>query len=94
MKRWHDELPLMLRRWRIEKELHRDLTFNILSDCHCLRGPGTMRKQRPFDCGRTECQLCHFSKIFGYPRLRSGMKRGRLNAHLEVLRWEKAASGT
>lgn len=30
--------------------------------CHCARGKGTMRKMRPYDCGRPGCNLCHPSK--------------------------------
>lgn len=94
MKRWHEELPLMRKRWRSEQEKHRDKTFSVFdSTCHCLRGPGFMRKRRPHGCGRPRCWLCHYSKLFRYWHLRGAKKRGRLNPRLEALRWEGVASG-
>lgn len=94
MKRWHDELPLMTKRWLTEQEKHRDRTFNVIdSACHCLRGAGFMRKRRPYGCGRPRCQLCHYSKVFRYWHLREARRRGWLNARLEGLWWEGVASG-
>jgi hypothetical protein len=94
MRRWHEELPLMLARWRAEQRRHRNPTFGFLDDrCHCLRGPGTLRKRRPLDCGRARCGVCHWSKLYGYRPWREGTRRGRRDRRLEVLRHETAASG-
>jgi hypothetical protein len=65
MRRWHEERALMLRRWRMELGNHVGgfasddsyagqewLAPPVLAcgiKCHCARGIGTMRKQRPYD---------------------------------------------
>ena len=55
MRRWHQERPLMLKRWAEEKRKHLedDLRWGGAQDsfehCHCSAGPGLMRKARPWD---------------------------------------------
>ena len=94
MRRWHQELPLMLARWRAERRRHRDHSFGFLDDLSDdLKGPGTLRKRKPLDCGTTRCLVCHWGKIVGYRPVREATRRGRLNARLEALRREAAASG-
>jgi hypothetical protein len=83
MKRWHVERPLMLRRWQLEKEKHTD-NGEIVGDCHCLRGPGFMRKRRPYGCHRPRCKLCHWEKL--YPQPRGPKKRAEIE-------FERIASG-
>ena len=84
MRRWHEELPLMLGRWRADQRRHR---------IPSAKGPGMYRKRRPHDCGRTRCYLCHEDKLSGARPVREAARRGRLNARLEGLRWERVASG-
>jgi len=84
MKRWHTEIELMRKRWKVEREKHR-LDGNV--NCHCLRGPGTMRKRRPWGCCRSRCKLCHPWKHFS-------KGTGRQNWRLWALRWEEIAWGT
>ncbi len=61
VKRWHAELDMMLKRWKVEREKHRrDGNVN----CRCLRGPGTMRKGRLWGYLRPRCKLCHPRKSF------------------------------
>lgn len=78
MRRWHEELPLMLRRWRDELHKHgldpapylhayRNSESAQVAICHCEKGPGVLRKRDPWDCGRPRCGLCHWSKVHGIP---------------------------
>lgn len=88
MHRWHSEREqaLMLRRWKIEMELHgydwrnppdpkcdRDV-------CHCAAGIGSMRKTTPFGHSRPRCGLCKPHKKWPQ-RVRSQVKR-------RVIEWE------
>jgi hypothetical protein len=79
MKRWHEDLPLMLRRWAVEKEKHR-FFGDVGEDCHCFRGPGLMRKRRPYACRRPRCMLCHGEKL--YPPGRGAKKRAAIEFEL------------
>jgi hypothetical protein len=89
MRRWHEELPIMLARWRAEQRRHHNPTFGVPDEgCHCLKGPGTLRKRRPLDCGRTRCTVCHWDKVYGYRPAREGGRRGRQNTRYEALRRE------
>jgi hypothetical protein len=78
MRRWHEDLPLMFRRWRYELRKHgldpgpylgsyRRGAAIYVSVCPCEKGPGVMRKRDPWDCGRPRCGLCHWSKVHGLP---------------------------
>ena len=60
MKRWHAERALMLRRWRQEKAKHAEFG----QDCHCLRGPGFMRKRRAHDSHgpNQHCFVCELER--------------------------------
>ena len=89
MQRWHEELPIMLARRRAEQRRHRNPAFGFLEgDYHRLKGPGTLRKRRPYDCGKTRCALCHWDKVHGYRPAREGGRRGRQNARREAFRHE------
>lgn len=78
MRRWHAERDLMFRRWRQELANHSrrmggdgDYPDEGLAppscavdvDCHCANGIGTMRKIRPYGCGRARCHICHGDKL-------------------------------
>lgn len=75
MRRWHEELPLMLRRWRVELRRHgldpapyigvylRGESIHV-TVCGCENGPGVLRKRDPSDCGRPRCGLCHWSRRY------------------------------
>ncbi|HKX17158.1 MAG TPA: hypothetical protein VJT33_04015 [bacterium] len=85
MRRWHDELPLLLHRWREELRKH-DLDpapylgaytrgIRICSTvCDCEKGPGVLRKRHPGDCGRARCGLCHWSKVHRIPARRHRLR--------------------
>lgn len=94
MRRWHQELPLMLARWRAERRRHRQPGPGFIEDGqHDLKGPGTLRKRKPFDCGKPRCAVCHWDKLHGYRPAREGTRRGRQNARRETLHREALASG-
>lgn len=75
MRRWRDELPIMLRRWRLELRQHgydwgdyagpylAGATICVRS-CHCEKGPGHYRKRRPLQHHHS-CDLCHYGKDIG-----------------------------
>jgi hypothetical protein len=87
MRRWHEEVGLMRRRWRMElgnhvggfmgpEEMANHCWLAPPSEavgikCHCARGIGTMRKQRPYDGWG---QWNKYEKIF-QNRKRSNQKR-------------------
>ena len=82
MRRWHEERDLMLRRWRVEIAKHEYFLWGRYSlapippvscdedDCHCYRGPGFLRKRKPYDCGRARCGICHLEKHYPGERRR------------------------
>lgn len=92
MRRWHQEVPLMISRWREKQRRRHPVPDTIEDSSQSPKRPGTFRKRRPFDCGRPRCGLCHWNKIVGYRPVRESTRRGRLNAHLEAIRWEIVAS--
>jgi hypothetical protein len=59
MKRWHEEVNLMLRRWRQEIKKHTTREGRIVQGC-CLQGKGFMRKRRPYGkCAPSQgCNCC------------------------------------
>lgn len=58
MKRWHEEIPLMIRR----RNQQRDVTRNWrTSDPD--RPLSVFRKRHPGDCGNPLCGLCHYEKL-------------------------------
>jgi hypothetical protein len=79
MKRWQEDLPLMLRRWDEEKRKHCEIG-DVGGECHCFRGPGFMRKRRPYGCTRPRCMLCHAEKL--YPQARGAKKRAAIDFEL------------
>lgn len=59
MKRFQDDLPVMLRRLRFEYAKHSKDGL----DCPCLQGPGTMRKHRPDESHSSgNCSLCRWER--------------------------------
>ncbi len=65
----------MLRRWKCEREKHGvDPDSRDAAICHCLLGPGFLRKRRPHGCTNPRCALCHFGKFYA-PKARANKKR-------------------
>lgn len=96
MRRWHAprERALILRRWRLEladhgSEYDRPYPHCSLAppddadeiECHCSRGIGTMRKQRPYGCGNARCCICHPQK-FVQPKRRAARRRAAIEHEL------------
>ena len=85
MKRWHEEEPLMEKRWgkiiqrdKISRQLWGD---RFQSQFTKEDGPGRMRKHRPEEgCG---CPTCQWNK-FG---------KGKLKREQKVLQYEQLAGG-
>ena len=92
MKRWHEERALMFRRWKMEMEKHGYDWRNpprpscapskqgVRGVCHCAAGIGSMRKRRPYDCGKARCGLCHWEKFYDL--------KDRYNKRREAISWE------
>lgn len=59
MKRWHEELPLMVKRAKIRRSLVAE-AFDAYGE-----GLSRWRKRDPRDCGRTRCGCCHGEKFSG-----------------------------
>jgi len=54
MKRWHDDFTHMCRQWK---------TFTIIHGTK--KSKGYFRKKKSFDCGNSQCYICHSDK---YPK--------------------------
>lgn len=106
MKRWHEEVPLMLRRWAVEKASHAmgalyerpplpvEEYFAKEERCHCLRGPGTMRKRAPGG-HHHRCYMCKGDKYEKRGRVRKEGtgKCGRANHRDAAWQHEQEANG-
>ncbi len=92
MKRWHEELPLMLRRWLpdlAEHEMDRKRFPRLYGNfiCKCEKaGPGIFRKRKPHDCGKTRCRLCHWEKYC----MKGNSRHAR---EYQAIQWEETAWG-
>ena len=81
MRRWHQERPLMLKRWAEEKRKHLedDLRWGGAQDsfehCHCSAGPGLMRKARPWDRPTRHGVWLHREHLKERDRSRNGYRR-------------------
>lgn len=86
MQRWHSEVPLMLRRWKMEMQIHgydwrnppklscEPSEQGVRAVCHCAAGIGALRWKKPYDCGKTKCGMCHYEKFYE-PKRRAAKKR-------------------
>ena len=87
MKRFHDELPLMRRRYKLHLRLAH-FAANAAFTCECERSVGHFRKHRPFGCERTRCSVCVHKedKRQGMPTTRDLPLRQGANAALREWR--------
>lgn len=89
MRRWHEETPLMFRRWKFEMSLHGYDWRNPpdpkcdRNACHCAAGIGSMRKKAPLDCGKPKCGVCHSGKFY-FRKARANKKRAVIQFELEA----------
>ena len=92
MRRWHEELPRMMRWWKVELRNHgldpapyigayRRGEVIPVTVCRCEQGPGVVRKTDPWDCGRSRCGLCHWSRRY---RIRRRHSRDRYALQVEM----------
>lgn len=74
MKRWHEDYPRTHREWRKHYLSHVqsniDWTKEVGKDpyeiaCVCDEQKGRFRKKDAWDCGKTQCCICHGYK---YPK--------------------------
>jgi hypothetical protein len=75
MRRWHREVNLIRREWRLHRQSHVEgnkrrsgLRVGLDPDevdCPCDEQIGRFRKRDAFDCGNARCQICHGDK---YPK--------------------------
>ena len=97
MRRWHEEMAVMLKRWRAELKRHGyrwgdyvGLSLGgavvCVRSCPCEKGPGHYRKRRPFS-HHDHCECCCYGKTIGMD------KRGsfRPMREYEALRAERRA---
>ncbi len=72
MKRWHEEYLRTHREWRKHYLSHveSNVIFNRAPgrdpyqiDCICDRQKGRFRKNDAWDCGQTQCYVCHSDKF-------------------------------
>ena len=98
MKRWHEDYARTYREWRKHYLSHveSNITYSRVPgrdpykiDCVCDQQKGRFRKKDAWDCGNTQCYLCHSDK---YPKrektkqeLRSELKFKEEVEDLEVL---------
>jgi hypothetical protein len=71
-KRWHEEYPRTHREWRKHYLFHveSNISYNRAPgrdpdqfDCICDQQKGRFRKKDAWDCGHTQCYLCHSDKF-------------------------------
>lgn len=72
MKRWHEDYPRTRREWRKHYLIHVKVNIQgsgqvgqdpFVVDCACDRQTGRFRKQDAWDCGNTQCGICHRDKF-------------------------------
>lgn len=97
MRRWHNEVPLMTRRWRKELATHTYHPNSYWSrygydcmappsvacdvDCHCSRGCGTVRK-RTLSGHSHACLMCNWEKYF------DGWRKDRFNKRRKAIEFD------
>ena len=72
MYRYHAELARTEREWNKHLAVHRrslEAAGKTLADltCVCDVQKGRFRKQDAHDCGKAQCQCCHFEKLYAIP---------------------------
>lgn len=72
MKRWHEDYPRTYREWRKHYLVHvnSNIDYNRIPgrdpyqiDCVCDGQKGRFRKMDAWDCGNTQCFMCHGDKF-------------------------------
>ncbi len=76
MKRWHQEINIIRRQWKLHRQMHVESNKNSIGvqgrrigkspyevDCACDDQIGRFRKKDAYDCGNSGCQVCHGDKF-------------------------------
>jgi hypothetical protein len=73
MKRWHEDFPHTYREWRKHYISHVESNISYTGnrvgkdpyeiDCVCDKQIGRFRKMDAWDCGNTQCFMCHSDKF-------------------------------
>ncbi len=75
MKRWHQEYAVFHRQWKIHRKSHVESNVDnggrpgrigqdpYKVDCACDDQVGRFRKKDAWDCGNTQCGICHQDKF-------------------------------
>ena len=77
MKRWHQDFTVSKRQWKRHRRMHVDSNKNYSIgfqaqrvgvsayevDCECDDQIGRFRKKDAYDCGHTQCFMCHGDKF-------------------------------
>lgn len=61
MKRWHEEYHRTKRQW--VEDCRRRLDWWGYGGLLETRQIGRFRKRKPYDCGNTQCYMCHSDKF-------------------------------
>jgi hypothetical protein len=92
MRRWHAEVALMHRRWRIEMDAHGydwRCPPTDPSACHCAQGVGSMRKRTPWGHSK-RCWLCKGPKYM--PKARATKNRREIEFELSAFGFTEGKS--
>lgn len=72
MKRWHEDYAIAKRQWRKHHKMHVESNKGWVRevgkdpyeiDCVCDKQIGRFRKKDAYDCGNTQCKICHSDKF-------------------------------
>src|SRR5271167_1252057 len=72
MKRWHEDLHIIVRQWRKHRRMHVESNktrFGFAGqdpyevDCRCDDEISRFRKKDAYDCGKAKCKVCHADKF-------------------------------
>jgi hypothetical protein len=73
MKRWHEEYSVFYRQWKAHRKSHVETNKDSsrgrigldpqIIDCTCDEQVGRFRKKDAWDCGNTQCGICHNDKF-------------------------------
>jgi hypothetical protein len=72
MKRWHEDFTVSKRQWKKHRKDHVESNKQwvrevgkdpYIVDCDCDEQIGRFRKKDAYDCGNTQCYICHNDKF-------------------------------
>jgi hypothetical protein len=64
MRRWHEEVPVMVKQTKVWDGQNSRLTIGTENHKEKFKKPlGRFRKRHALDCGKSHCQVCHYEKV-------------------------------